>query len=154
MNILLTLLLAVNLLILSLLCWGFRSCRRLLQQGRAFITPESEGKPSPLANITQVTADMVGRAISASLKATFMGKASVISKNEAKVDNDIVMDSIGLANPLISTLLGNFPSLKKTLTRNPALLDIALQKLTQGRAALTQGESHSGSDGHQVKFNL
>lgn len=151
MNIVLTATLLANVLILAAILFGYLQIFRLFQQFRTFIAPQSEGKASPLANVTQVAADMIGRGISASLKTTFMGKQSAAVRGENAVKADIVTDTISMANPAIGAVLESFPSLKKTLTRNPALLDFALSRVIPGKApAETAASPNNGA----MKFEL
>jgi len=151
-NIFLTLLLTVNIALLCFVIYGFVVLRNVFKQGKAFITPESEGKASPLANVTQVAADMIGRGVSAQLKATFMGKARVDQKNEQSIAGDIAVDSLSMANPLIGAVLQSFPTLTKRLQKNPALLDIALQKIASG--VKSPVDNHSPGNGHPGNFDL
>lgn len=148
-NILLTLLLVVNFVVLACLLFGMAQIARTYRQFRVFITPEAEGKPSPLANTTQVIADMVGRSICASLKTTFMGKQSAAIRGESAVEGDIAQD-IAAASP-IGAVLESFPSLKKTLRKNPALLDLALSAIAKRGNA---GSVSVPSNGNSPKFKF
>jgi hypothetical protein len=148
-NILLSLLLTTTSLILLLVLVAFSAIRRIFAQGKAFITPESEGKPSALANVTQVAADMLGRGVTAQLKATFMGKQSVDVRNGQRIASDIAVDGLSMSNPLIGAVLQQFPTLTKRLAKNPALLDMALQALAGGVKAPGPAPSNG-----ETKFNL
>ena len=96
----------------------------------AFVSPVSEGAPSPLATIVETTADMFSRSMMASAKMTFAGLSSGAVRQEAAIAGDIAVD-MATMNPVIEGLLSSFPSLKKTLRKNPALLDLAVAKLTE-----------------------
>jgi hypothetical protein len=150
-SILIALVLAANLIQTVLIFCAILAVKRLYQNGKAFITPASEGKPSPLALVTQVAADMLGRGVTAQLKATFMGKAQVDRKNQQGIDADLAVDSLSAANPLIGAVLQSFPTLTKRLVRNPALLDMALSRLT---GAGKPPADAPGNNGNQIRFNL
>lgn len=125
MNILLTSILIVCgaiLGILSLFAWQIIKLQRVF---RDFVTPIDEKTPSPLAQTTDIMAAMIARAIVAQAKTTFMGIQSGQSRAETAVAENVLEGS----NPAIGALLSSFPALKKTLKRNPALLDMALSRL-------------------------
>lgn len=149
-SIILAFILTVNVALLAMVLYCILKVSHVFRQVSAFITPEGEGKPSQLAQVTQVAADMLGRGVSASIKATFMGKQKQSNAMEARVDGDIAGDMLSMANPLVGQVLQSFPALKKTLTRNPALLDYALSKLVSGQAPAAPVASGNG----EVKFNL
>lgn len=143
--------LAVLLLILAAILYSFVKISTLFRQFKTFITPESEGQPSQLANVAQATADMIGKSMTASIAATFMQKRGVTNRNERSIKGDIAIDGISMENPLIGALLQNFPTLTKRLQKNPALLDFALSKLTQGGS---KAPAESGHSNGKVDFNL
>jgi len=129
-----------NLLIASLLLgqivfigWITAVCRgkiRELQSTlREFVTPKGPEQPSPLADVVDVGADMVARAVTARIKTSLMGQQSGQVRQERAVEGAIAEDMVRAAHPLAGTLLDSMPELKKTLKRNPALLDFALSKL-------------------------
>lgn len=128
----------------------YRKYRYIEQVILGFITPESEGKPSPLATSLDVVAQMFARAITAQIKTTLMGLESGLVRGEKAVQGDIAVDLAG-QTPLAG-LLGAFPTLKKSLRRNPGLLDMALPVLASlaGKATSPGGNGSSGSP----KFKL
>jgi len=148
MNILLALILAVNACLLGAILWFAWKIYRVYGEFRAFIAPESEGKLSPFANVCQVLADMTGRSIVATLKSTFMGKQSGEARGEQAVLGDIIESS---ANPLVAGLINSFPALKKTIRRNPALLDIAMNFLSQKKVS---PNSNHENESVSPKFEL
>lgn len=158
MNTLLALILVANVAILALIALFLVKLRAVYRGVVEFITPEAEGKPSPLANTAGVVADMVGRSMIAQAKAVFMGRQSGDNRGEATVTADILEDVVAQRSPAIAALLGSFPTLKKTLRRNPALLDLALSKLAGG---LGSGPGHqdnqaqpSGNGQSRLPFNI
>lgn len=125
MNILLTSILIVCgaiLGILSLFAWRLM---RLQNVFRDFVTPVDEKTPSALAKTTDIMACMIARAIVAQAKTTLMGMQSGQVRAETAIAENVLEGS----NPAIGALLSSFPALKKTLRRNPALLDMALSRL-------------------------
>lgn len=154
MNILTNILL-VSILLANLALLGFfvLVTIKIFNIARGFVMPESEGKPSPLAMMVSSAGDILARSIVALFKTTFMGKESGAARAEKAVEGDIAEGIISQANPGIASILGSFPSLKKTLRRNPALIDFALSKLTKiGNPGGPQLGGGNGSS--QVKFNL
>lgn len=114
-----------------------------------FIVPEAENKPSKLANVLQIFADMIGRGVAASIKGAFMGMESGIKRAEQAIEADMVDQQVN-SNPVLGAVLESFPKLKKTLRRNPALLDVAL-----GIIAKRNGNSQSLVSGsNEPKFKL
>jgi len=113
-------------------------------QVTSFVTPVSEGQPSPLATTTEVAADMVARAIVARAKTTFMGQASGLVRQEKAVDADIAED-VARSNPLIDSVLSAFPAVRKTLRKNPMLLDMVLSKVGEMQAKSQQGANGSAN---------
>jgi len=129
-----------NLLIASLLLvqlafigWITAVCRRKLRDLQrtfeAFVRPKGPEEASPLASCVDVGADMVARAVTARIKTSLMGSQSGQVRQEAAVDGAIAEDLARAAHPLAGTLLDSMPELRKTLRKNPALLDFALSKL-------------------------
>ena len=124
----------------------------MMSQLNSFVSPVSEGQPSPLAATAETVADMLARAIMARAKMTFAGLSSGAVRGEKAVEGDIAED-VARQNPIIDGLLDSFPTLRKTLRKNPALLDMAVSKLmemngkSQGRAVNGQG---SGSTSGKI----
>jgi len=131
---------ALNLLIAALLlgqmvlvgciavvCRG--RIRDLQSTIREFVTPKGPEEASPLANVVDVGADMVARAVTARIKTSLMGSQSGLVRQEKAVDGAIAEDMARAAHPLAGTLLDAMPELRKTLRKNPGLLDFALSKL-------------------------
>jgi len=131
---------ALNLLVSALLLcqivligWIAVVCRGKLRdlQGtiRDFVTPNGPEEASHLANVVDVGAGMVARAVTAQIKTSLMGSQSGLVRQEAAVDGAIAEDMVRAAHPMAGVLLDNMPTLSKTLRKNPGLLDIALSKL-------------------------
>lgn len=148
-NILLALLVA-GMSIISLICWI--KYRKLVQQFYEFVTPVAENEFSPLGQTVDGIATQIARAIVAQAKATFMAQQSAAVRGESTVEADIQEDMLSMANPLIGGILNQFPTLRKTLRRNPALAGMAMEKLA-GFAAKAKGNNHS-QETSQVKFKL
>jgi len=137
-----------NLLIAALLLgqivfigWITAVCRgkiRELQSTiREFVTPKGPDEASPLASVVDVGADMVARAVTARIKTSLMGSQSGQVRQEKAVEGAIAEDLARAAHPLAGTLLDAMPELRKTLRKNPGLLDFALSKLSGMQASST-----------------
>jgi len=96
---------------------------------RVFVTPKGPDQASPLASCVDVAADMVARAVTARIKTSLMGSQSGQVRQEKAVEGAIAEDMVRAAHPLAGTLLDAMPELRKTLKKNPQLLDFALSKL-------------------------
>jgi len=159
MNILLALILLTNAATLAVILVALvkirRETARIYQDIIGFITPADDKTPSPAAQVADQFSSMLARALVAQAKATFMGKQSGDARAQAAIDGDIALDMAGQASPLIGGLLNSFPALKKSLKRNPALLDFALSKLAGGQGSAPAAPAIPGSNGHhQTTFKL
>jgi len=131
---------APNLLIAALLlgqivfiAWITAVCRGKIRDLQAtfreFVSPKGPEEASPLANCVDVGADMVARAVTARIKTSLMGSQSGQVRQEKAVEGAIAEDVVRAAHPMAGTLLDAMPELRKTLRKNPQLLDFALSKL-------------------------
>lgn len=155
MNILLAAILITNLTILAGLAVAFVKISGIYRQFMEFITPQAENQPSALADTISKVSDMVARSLVAQVKSTFMGIQSGDVRGSKAIDADMAIDAVSQVNPAIGAVLSQFPALKKTLRRNPALLDLALNKLTQKTNTTAVIAQPSGSNGHdKVRFNF
>lgn len=171
MNLLLTLILLTNLAVLACLLVAFikisrayavavRRVEDLYEQFRDFISPgpaDSEGKPapSPFAAVCLEISDMLARALVARVKTTFMGKASGEARAEASLDTDIALDLAAQQNP-VAGLIGQIPGVRKTLKRNPQLLDAAINMFMKRAGSGSAPVPSAGNNGHSsiTKFKF
>ncbi len=155
MNILLALILLCNLAVLAVFILFLVRVRGVYRDIVAYITPQGEGEPSPLARTVEAAGDMLARSLVAQAKGAFMGKQSAAVRGETAIAGDIAEDLLAQRSPVISAILQSFPTLKKTIRRNPQLLDIALSKLAGGLGS--GGSPAPGPDNgntHQLDFKL
>lgn len=140
MNILFSAILLVNIAILVVILVSFVKIRatynNLRNEFRSFIMPgqdeSGEAKPSPLATVTLALADQAARSVVSSLKASFLGQASGVSRQEAAIESDAKLDMISAVNPGMGALIQGIPALRKLAKKNPGLLDAALAKFAGG----------------------
>lgn len=148
--------LLVNSAVLTIILLVVMRVNRIFKDFKAFITPVDDKTPSPLANFTQVIADMAGRSIVATIKSTFMGKQSGESRASTAIQGNLAIDSLA-GNP-IGAILTSFPSLAKSLKRNPQLLDLALQYMGKHNLPGGSGAGGAGNNGNngdlQSNFKL
>lgn len=150
-NILLTIVI-ICMVVAGLMAWYL--LRYLHGVVRDFVSPEGDGQPSPLAKAMDAGASMLGRAIIAQAKTTLMGQASGQVRAGQAIDANITDDLLS-TNPLASTLLGQFPSLRKTLRRNPQLADMAIAALARRFGGNNGGRGFDGSGAvSSPKFQL
>lgn len=103
-----------------------------------------EGEQSAFGVAIQNTAKMVGDAVAIQVKTTLMGKSSALSREEKAIENAVLVDQ----NPGIMAILESMPSLRKIVTKNPALLGLASNMLSK----LNSGNHQPVSN--QPKFKL
>lgn len=128
MSILLALILVSNLVFLALFASFLFRLSRVHAQFVAFVSPEGENQPSPLGKMLDIVAADFARAAVAQIKAHLMGAKGVDTRQANAIEGDIALDVAG-QNPLIGQLLERMPNLKRTLRRNPALINLVIEKL-------------------------
>lgn len=107
-----------------------------------FLTPESENKPSPFGLAIDGVASSIARAIMAQAKAYLMGLQSGQVRGEKAIQGDLALDDA--QNSPIGALL-NYPNVRRTLKRNPGLMDIAAQFLLPRLLGQTGQGQNSGN---------
>ena len=159
MNYLLGAILGLNIAVIVCVYIIYRKIAKNITQ---FVSPQAENQPSPMALLIDGIASMLARSIVGQAKATFMGLQSGSKRAETAISGDIA-EGIVSQSPL-GGLLNSFPALKKTLRRNPQLIDMAMQFMAKQATSPTNGTSNQsqnvptvsmGGNGHsQVKFKL
>lgn len=153
-------LLAAILLVLvagaAALAFVFWRVLRVYRSFQAFLVPKAEGQTSPLADMIQAASDVAARTLVMQAKSTFMGIQSGQARAAAAVQGDIAEDVLGAASPIASGLLASFPALRKTLRRNPGLVDLALPLLgkIRGGSAPAQGNGSGAAPAIQPRFKF
>ena len=154
MNILLTAILCANVAILVIILLVCRKLLSIYSEFIGFVSPIDEKTPSPIAQLVSSMSDVLARSLIAQAKATFMGIQSGEVRADKAVSADIALEAASMANPAIGAILGSFPALKKTLRRNPQLLDLAMSKLMP-KQNTTIPVVPPGSNGNsKVRFNF
>lgn len=151
MNILLAGVLLINLCIFGSIIFAFTKIRGVSREFREFITPQSDNAPSRLAMVFQSISEMFGRSMVASLKGFMMGAKS----GEVRQANAETGEAIG-ASP-IGALVDMLPkSVKRSLIKNPQLLDLAMGFMAkQGQGPGGQSnDNHNYQSASPVKFKL
>ena len=112
-----------------------------------FITPSGENKTSQLALVSEALSEMIGRAIVASLRGFLLGQKSI----EVRQENAAAGENIS-ASP-VGSIINMLPnSLKKSLIKNPQLLDLAMGFLSKGGSAQNRDNGGSHSESSKVNF--
>ena len=156
MNILLAGILLINICIFGSIIVAFLIIRSVSREFREFITPQAENTPSRIAMVFQSISEMFGRSMVASLKGFMMGAKS----GEVRQANAETGEAIG-ASP-IGALVDMLPkSVKRSLIKNPQLLDMAMGFMAKqghpgsglpGSGQL--GDNHNHQSSSPVKFKL
>jgi hypothetical protein len=125
--------------VLAVSAWrAYAGVRSTLVQ---FVSPAEPGKPSPMAQTLEASADILARAITARMSTAIMTGSSALARAGRAVEGDVIEDLARQTHPAIDGLLSAFPTLRKTLRRNPALLDIGVQAMMRamdGKGATAQ----------------
>lgn len=151
--LILTILTLTNLGVLLFLYRQWVSRRVFNNELRGFTEPKGPGETSPLADIAQVFADMLGRSITVQLKTTFMGVNSANARSETALENDIKGAALA-TNPTIAGLLSSVPALRKSLRKNPGLMDVVLQALANKPGLFGGQGGPDNGQSSQVNFIL
>lgn len=112
-----------------------------------FLTPQSDTVPSALATVMQSAASMIGSALVASAKGFLMGQKS-IEKRQASAEAGEAISASPIGG--IVNLLPN--SVKKSIIKNPQLLDMAMGLFAQKSESSPSGGN--GQSASRAKFNL
>ena len=152
-NLLLTSILLVNLSFIVAGILLFNKVRQLYADFRAFVTPIDSKTASPLAQFLEASSAIFARSIIAQFKGSLMGSASAQSKSEKDEETSLAIDGLSNINPALGMLVNSTPFLRKTLKKNPALIDFALQQLLKTKNTQLPLNSNNGNS-EPVKFNL
>lgn len=146
----LVLVLVVNCVILSIVFIAFRQFVEIRKQFEIFTTSPGDGKPSPLAEVIQASSEILARSILAQAKTTLMGFKSGMAKAERGIQGDLAE---GIAEQAgFGSVLDAIPGARKSLRKNPGLIDIALSFL--GNRSNGNHAGAAGSSGDRPRFNL
>jgi hypothetical protein len=122
----------------------FLKFRGLYQEFRDFITPRGEEK-SPLGSVIDKVIDDASEKISVKAKTTLMGMLSGQSRAEDAVQGELITSG----NPILGAL-AQFPKLRRFITKNPELAQMALSKLSGNHGPAgpqTSGSKWTGNFG-------
>lgn len=148
-SILLTAILLVLLVFLALSFYILLKIRAKYREIVDFVTPSGNNQPSQLAVVSEALSEMIGRAIVASLRGFLLGQKSI----ETRQANAAAGEEIS-ASP-IGSIVNMLPiSLKKSLIKNPQLLDIAMGYLSRSGGSGGNGRPGGSGPSSQPKFNL
>lgn len=150
-NWILTGILAINAVMFVCMAAFFIKFRRIYDDIQYLFTPKGEGLPSPAAEVVNQIAESAGQALFRQVKTSFGANKSAEVRAGKAIDADIAEGMLQATNPGLATILDSIPGLKKTLRRNPALIDLAMEKLAGkfGGGAAPQGDAvPSRNNGH------
>jgi hypothetical protein len=153
MNIILIVILCLTALMCGLFYLFYRKVTYFEGTIKAFIQPVDDKTPSQLAKTTEIISDMIARSIMAQAKTFMMGLQSGQNRAETAIKGDITEDMINQSSNPLGAILSSFPAVKKSLRRNPQLLDLAMGYL----GSKMQGKGNNGDKpvaSGQVKFKL
>lgn len=123
----------------------------------AFLSPAEDGKASALATMTDAAAQMIARAMAMQIKAMLMGMQSGQVRGEKAEQGEMALEQLQ-GSPLAA--LGNYAGIRRSLRKNPGLMDLALQFLPGilagkgGQGAGPGGSGDNGAGAGAVRFKL
>jgi len=134
-----------------------RTVEETRAQVQALVSPGEDGGPSPLAQVAKGLVDQGAKSVVDHIKTSFMGIESGQARAEKFLDGAISSDALALGAPGLAQVLGNFPTVKKFLMKNPALADLAIQKLANFGSKVagpqggpTNGQSNPGQGAFEI----
>lgn len=149
-------LIALNVLLILLVAGLFLSAvvifRRVSATVSAFLQPTGENQPSPLATSVDAFSVIFARSITTSLRAMLMGMQSGVVRSEKAVEGDIAEGVAENGSPILAAAMQAFPALRKTIRRNPGLVDLALSRL--GGSLVGHKDRQPGNGQSKFKFGL
>lgn len=99
--------------------------RSIFNNIKAFIIPVDDKSESPASLLYA----LLIKRLAVELKVTIMGSMGGKAKGEAYAEQAIMTDMVEAENPAIAAIMTAFPSLGKSLKKNPALMQYALSKI-------------------------
>lgn len=132
--------------------------RRAWREVVLFVSPVAENEESPLGVALDALAHRVGQAVAVEVKTTLMGKESGLKRAENAVAAGITQDILAEKQPVLAGILSGFPTLKKTLLKNPGLVGAALNLLSgngqAGGKALGPNTGGNGAENSKSAFQI
>lgn len=126
-NILLTLLVLINIVFVIALYKIYE----IYTQFKQFVTPIEPGKPSILGNTIQNLIDSFSKQVGSQVKTSLMGTISGVSRGIDALNNEVNQASLEAQSPALGSILELVPSLKKKLSKNPLLLNLAMSAISK-----------------------
>lgn len=87
---------------------------------------------------------LIGESLSMSVRNAFAGAASGPARLEKGLEGALTQDLLDQNNPLLAGILNAFPSVKKYILKNPAMVPQLLQLLGQLNAGRAEEQSQWG----------
>jgi len=116
--------------------------RSVFKQFVSFITSTDDKTESPASILYGV---LIKRA-AVEFKMVLMGSMGGEAKGQAYAEQAVMQDMIQTENPTIAAVISAFPSLGKTLKKNPALLNYAMSKIAGAGAGKPVAAGATSSD--------
>jgi hypothetical protein len=118
-----------------------------------FTTPEREGEKSGLDIFMETLAHNIGHSAFTQVRSMMANSASKDARAEKAVDSAINQDLLAQANPVIGALLDSMPALRKVIRRNPALAELAIDKI-MSRAQSGPGVETKGNHDSSTTISI
>lgn len=126
-----------------------------IEQIRSFSLPDEKTGFSPAAMLADRISEQFAQILIDKAKGTFMGMRSGQVRADHAVEADIAEGVISARYPWLGPILKAFPSLQKTLRRNPDLVGMAVEKLGSVMAPKhVPGNDHDNELMSQQEFKL
>jgi len=98
----------------------------------SYFTRKEKETPSDFELQAEAIAQLFASRTANSIKTTVMGMNSVQSKNNAKLDQALSSDLIGIQNPLLG-FLSQLPQTRSLLKKQPGILDFAMSVMNKNK---------------------
>jgi hypothetical protein len=127
--------------------------KALIASVKAYFEAPDEQTPSEFAGVVNAVADVFVTKAMASIKGSLMQQASVNSRNMKTLEEAAIID-VASQNDFIGTALETFPNLKKIVSKNPNLLNLAIPFISKMQNKSAIPVSGNGNGSSQTKFTL
>ena len=101
--------------------------QKLVSQITTFFTAPAPDTLSPFALTMDNIGNQFGKHIVGHIKTSFMGLASVDSRNQKAIEGELITGAAESQSPVLAAILANFPGIRKRLTKNPSLAPMVLE---------------------------
>lgn len=121
-----------------------------------FVTAPTDTEPSPLAQLADQLAVILGSRVAQSIEARLLAHKSHVARQANALAEDVVQDAADQANPALGAILGALPSVKRRVARNPSALEAIIPIVSKLLGGAPPGASakSNGDGSYQQRLRL